>query len=175
MSATEPTRAESTPDTSPQPDFDAIGFRTALAQFATGITVITATGPDGRHVGVTANSFNSVSLNPPLVLWSLANKSGSLPAFLACSHFAVNVLSADQMALAQHFATHSADKFAGVQTQPGLGGALLLPGCTAQFECRSKSRYPEGDHTILIGEVLRFTHLDLPPLMYHNRQYHPGF
>lgn len=156
------------------PAFDAQDFRTALAQFATGITVITACGPDGRRVGVTANSFNSVSLNPPLVLWSLAHKSGSLATFLACTHFAVNVLATGQEALARHFAQHSADKFADIEAVEGLGGCLLLPGSLAQFECRNRSRYPEGDHTIFIGEVLRFSHGEGAPLLYHARQYWHG-
>jgi 3-hydroxy-9,10-secoandrosta-1,3,5(10)-triene-9,17-dione monooxygenase reductase component len=150
-------------------------FRSALAQFATGITVITTTASDGRKIGVTVNSFNSVSLHPPLVLWSLANKSSSLSAFLACTHFAVNILAADQQDLAQRFSMHSADKFSGLPTDTGLGGGLLLPGCVAQFQCRNKSQYPEGDHTILIGEVLQFACSDKSPLIYHNRQYHAGF
>lgn len=156
-------------------DFDANLFRTALSQFATGITIITATGPAGRRVGVTANSFNSVSLTPPLVLWSLAHKSGSFDAFAGCTHFAVNVLAASQEDLARHFAQHAADKFAGIDLITGLGGCLLLPGALAQFECRNRSRYPEGDHTIFVGEVERFACTGGSPLIYQGRHYHAGF
>lgn len=155
--------------------FDDQAFRTALSQFATGITVITATGPDGRRVGVTANSFNSVSLQPPLVLWSLAHKSGSLNTFVDCTHFAVNVLAADQEDLARHFAQHAADKFAGIQVSLGEGACLLLPGALAHFECRARSRYPEGDHSIFVGEVVRFdSNPDKAPLVYQARHYWHG-
>lgn len=155
----------------PVTGFDPQAFRTALSQFATGITIITATGADGRRVGVTANSFNSVSLSPPLVLWSLAHKSGSFSAFQTCTHFAVNVLAADQEHLSRHFAQHAADKFAGIETVAGAGGSLLLPGSLAQFECRTRSLYPEGDHTIFVGEVIQFAHTDKAPLVYQARHY----
>ncbi|MCE2679443.1 MAG: flavin reductase family protein [Burkholderiales bacterium] len=149
-------------------------FRLALAQFATGITVVTACGPEGRRVGVTANSFNSVSLHPPLVLWSLANKSSSLGTFQACTHYAVNILTADQQALATHFATHIGDKFEGLDFDTGLGGCVLLKDCLASFECINRSRYQEGDHTILVGEVVNFKYQSGDPLVYHARQYFNG-
>lgn len=174
---TQPSDAHpNTSDSNPTPaTLDAQAFRSALSLFATGITVITATGPDGRRVGVTANSFNSVSLSPPLVLWSLAHKSGSLQAFVDCSHFAVNVLSSEQEALARHFAQHSADKFAGIEVTQGLGGCLLLPGALAHFQCRSRSRYPEGDHSIFVGEVMQFDATPAAsPLVYQARQYWHG-
>ena len=150
---------------------DAQALRTALSQFATGITIITATGADGRRVGVTANSFNSVSLAPPLVLWSLAHKSGSFSGFQSCTHFAVNVLAADQEHLARHFAQHAADKFIGIETVPGMGNSLLLPGALAHFECRKRSVYPEGDHSIFVGEVERFAFEQKAPLVYQARHY----
>jgi flavin reductase (DIM6/NTAB) family NADH-FMN oxidoreductase RutF len=149
-------------------------FRLALAQFATGITVVTACGQDGRRVGVTANSFNSVSLHPPLVLWSLANKSSSLSTFQSCSHYAVNILTAEQQGLASHFATHARDKFADIPFDTGLGNSALLRNCLATFECINRSQYQEGDHTILVGEVANFKYQTGNPLIYHARQYFNG-
>ena len=119
-----PASPRATDNKQPTESVDIHEFRLALAQFATGITVVTACGPDGRRVGVTANSFNSVSLHPPLVLWSLANKSSSLSAFQGCTHYAVNILSAGQQALATHFATHTGDKFEGLEFDTGLGGCV---------------------------------------------------
>ena len=168
---TDPSRTPGATAAPGQAPFDSQDFRTALSQFATGITIITACSPDGRQVGVTANSFNSVSLSPPLVLWSLAHKSGSLTAFQTSTHFAVNVLAAGQEDLARHFAQHAADKFSGIPTREGLGGCLLLPGALAHFECRNRSQYPEGDHTIFVGEVERCAHEAKPGLVYHRSRF----
>src|SRR6516225_4848235 len=110
-------------DSSP---IDPRDFRNALGSYATGVTIITATGPDGKPYGLTCNSFASVSLNPPLVLWSLVLYSQSMSIFQNASHFAVNVLGASQQALANKFAKSSDDKFAGVQWTPGLGNSPLL-------------------------------------------------
>src|SRR3954452_18139012 len=115
-------------------------FRNALGSFATGVTVITAAAADGKPVGLTCNSFASVSLNPPLVLWSLVIYSPNLTVFQDASHFTVNVLGAAQRALSTQFATSSADKFAGVDWTPGLGGAPILAGCVANFQCRAAGR-----------------------------------
>jgi len=169
-----PASPRATDNNSPTDLVDIHEFRLALAQFATGITVVTACGPDGRRVGVTANSFNSVSLHPPLVLWSLANKSSSLSTFQTCSHYAVNILTAQQQALATHFATHTGDKFAGVEFDTGLGQCALLKDCLASFECINRSQYQEGDHTILVGEVVNFKHQTGDPLIYYGRQYFNG-
>ncbi len=146
-------------------------FKNALAQFATGVTVVTATALDGRRLGITANSFNSVSLNPPLILWSLANQSSSLAGFKACTHFAINVLAANQLELAQQFSKHGTDKFAGILAKPGTGGCWLLPNTIALFECRNYKQHPEGDHTIFIGEVIKVHHEIQAPLIYHNRTF----
>src|SRR5215470_8491364 len=110
-------------------------FRNALGTFATGVTIITAVAPDGRPYGLTCNSFASVSLNPPLVLWSLLLYSSSLKVFQNASHFAVNILGASQRDLAGNFARSSQDKFAGVDWTPGLGSAPLLADCVAHFQC----------------------------------------
>jgi 3-hydroxy-9,10-secoandrosta-1,3,5(10)-triene-9,17-dione monooxygenase reductase component len=150
--------------------FDVGGFRKALSGFATGVTVMTARGDDGRLVGVTCNSFNSVSLTPPLILWSLAKKSSSVPVFLNSRYFAVNILSHDQEHLSRQFATSSADKFAGVDFEAGHGGVPILQGATT-LECEMGSCYDEGDHYILVGKVVRYDRNGKPPLIFHDGQY----
>ena len=115
--------------------FDSRAFRRALGNFATGVTVVTAAAPGGRTVGVTANSFNSVSLEPPLILWSLDKRSSSLAVFEAASHFAVNILAADQIELSNNFAKPREDRFAGIEHRAGEGGAPLLADCAACFQC----------------------------------------
>lgn len=143
-------------------------LRAALGQFATGVTIVTTRDPLGQPVGLTVSSFNSVSLSPPLVLWSLAHTASTLDAFTHCGHYAIHVLSAAQSAWAQQFATRGVDRFANVPTHPGLGGVPLLPDCLATFECRNRSRHVEGDHIIFVGEVLRCSHSPRgEPLMYH--------
>lgn len=155
----------------PAHDVDPTQFRRALSQFATGVTVVTTRDADGHPVGLTANSFNSVSLEPPLVLWSLSARARSLTAFRAHSHFAVSVLAADQLELARRFAGPHADRFAGTAFRIGRGGVPVLDGCIAWFECRNRSRYEEGDHVIFVGEVEACaTHL-APPLLFHRGQF----
>src|SRR5437764_15025587 len=121
-------------DSSP---IDPRDFRSALGTYATGVTIITAAAPDGKPYGLTCNSFASVSLNPPLVLWSLVVYSSSLTIFQNASHFTVNVLDASQQALASKFAKSSDDKFTGVDWTPGLGNAPVLGERVANFQCRS--------------------------------------
>src|SRR5881275_3065294 len=116
-------------------------FRNALGTYATGVTIITAAASDGKPVGITCNSFASVSLNPPLVLWSLVVYSSSLTVFQNATHFAVNVLGVSQQALANKFAKSSDDKFTGVDWTPGLGNAPVLADSVADFQCRSVNRY----------------------------------
>ena len=152
-------------------EFDAKAFRNALGVFATGVTIITTRDPDGKDVGVTANSFNSVSLDPPLVLWSLAKNARSLPMFEASSHFIVNVLASDQMALSNHFAKQSDDKFAELDFERGVGGSPMFPGCAASFQCKKASRHEGGDHIIYVGEVIDFDSSDRPGLLYHQGGY----
>ena len=141
--------------------------------FATGVTIVTARTADGKLVGLTANSFNSVSLDPPLVLWSLARAAASMLAFSTGSHYAVNILSADQQALARRFAAKGVDRFANVAFADGAGGAPLLSGAAATFECFNRSRYEEGDHVIFVGEVERCTHqAGASPLLFHGGKFY---
>ncbi|MEO6032067.1 MAG: flavin reductase family protein [Burkholderiaceae bacterium] len=147
-------------------------FRTALGMFATGVTIVTARGSGGLPVGVTANSFNSVSLQPPLVLWSLARRAGSMAAFERGSHYAINILSAEQHALAERFAAKSGNRFADVAFRDGAGGAPILEGAAAVFECFNRSRYEEGDHVIFVGEVERCERrIGARPLIFHGGRY----
>lgn len=141
------------PARSSPPEFDAKQFRQALSQFATGVTVITARLPDGAFFGVTINSFSPVSLEPPLVLWSLAQAATSLPAFTAASGYVINVLAGDQIELAQRFARPGPDSFEALPFTLSAQGLPQLAGTVAWFECRHRSRYSEGDHVIFVGEV----------------------
>ncbi|MEM9058188.1 MAG: flavin reductase [Pseudomonadota bacterium] len=146
-------------------------LRRALGKFATGVTVITTRTAEGVRLGVTANSFNSVSLDPPLILWSLAKSAASLPAYQAAEHFAVNVLAENQVHLSDHFAGRHGDKFNTVAFTDGLGEAPLLDGSAARFECRTHALHDGGDHCIIVGEVERFEDSRLPALLYYEGGY----
>jgi flavin reductase (DIM6/NTAB) family NADH-FMN oxidoreductase RutF len=146
--------------------FDGRDFRNALGSFGTGVTIITAATADGRKAGLTCNSFASVSLNPPLVLWSLVVHSPSLGLFQEASHFAVNVLSASQADLALRFARPSNDKYSGLSWRPGLGLAPVLADTVASFECRNAYRYYGGDHVIFLGHVESYTYNQKEPLLF---------
>jgi 3-hydroxy-9,10-secoandrosta-1,3,5(10)-triene-9,17-dione monooxygenase reductase component len=146
-------------------------FRRALGRFATGVTIVTTRDAAGKDVGLTANSFSSVSLDPPMVLWSLSRRSLSLPAFMQAEHFAVHVLASDQDELASRFATRGADKFAGLILQRGQDDIALLADCAARFQCRSTIKHEGGDHVIFVGEVLHFDHTERPPLIFHGGRY----
>jgi flavin reductase (DIM6/NTAB) family NADH-FMN oxidoreductase RutF len=141
-------------------------FRTALGTYATGVTIITAVTADGKPYGLTCNSFASVSLNPPLVLWSLGMFSQGLSTFQNASHFTVNVLGASQQELANKFAKSSNDKFAGVEWTPGLGKAPVLANCVASFQCRAANRYYGGDHIIFLGAVEAYAYNRQEPLLF---------
>lgn len=155
------------------PSFSPSEFRSALGMFATGVTIVTARTGGGKLVGLTANSFNSVSMSPPLVLWSLARSAGSLAAFSAGSHYAINILSADQQDLARQFAAKELDRFAGVEFLAGAGGAPLIQGAAATFECFNRSRYEEGDHVIFVGEVERCSYQPgASPLLFHGGKFY---
>lgn len=147
-------------------ELDPRELRSALGAFATGVTIICARSADGSPVGVTANSFSSVSLDPPLVLWSLGRRSLSQPVFESADFFSVHVLAAEQSALADRFAQRGVDKFAGLDWRPGLGGAPLLSGAAARFECRRHAAYDGGDHRIYLGRVLRFESEPRPTLAF---------
>ena len=141
--------------------------------FATGVTIVTARTPSGELVGLTANSFNSVSLNPPLVLWSLAQAAGSMPALAQGSHYAINILAADQKDLAERFASKLQDRWADVAFSDGVSGAPLLHGTAASFECFNRSRYEEGDHVIFVGEVERCSNRPgASPLLFHGGRFY---
>jgi flavin reductase (DIM6/NTAB) family NADH-FMN oxidoreductase RutF len=164
------------PTTPPHSDapgeFDRRAFRRALGHFPTGVTIITARGPNGEAVGLTVTSFNSVSLRPPLILWSLGLHSPNLPVFRECRNFAVNVLAEDQSALAHRFGSSQPAKFDGVPWREGLGGAPLLEGCAAHFECRNEFRHPGGDHLIFVGQVERFESFNRASLLFARSAYH---
>jgi flavin reductase (DIM6/NTAB) family NADH-FMN oxidoreductase RutF len=130
-------------------------FRIALGCFATGITIVTAVTRSGELLGITANSFNSVSLDPPLVLFSLHRAAYSLGAFTDGGHFAVNILGEDQRDLSLRFAQALGDKWTGVEYELWETGAPILTGCLSSFECRTRALYDGGDHVIFLGEVLR--------------------
>src|ERR1700746_979862 len=155
-------------DSSP---IDPRDFRNALSTYATGVTIITAAGSDGKPYGLTCNSFASVSLNPPLVLWSLVRYSSSLNVFQNASHFAVNVLGVSQQALANKFAKSSDEKFVGVEWAPGLGNAPLLKESVANFQCRSVNRYYGGDHVIFLGAVEAYSYNHGEPLLFARGRY----
>jgi flavin reductase (DIM6/NTAB) family NADH-FMN oxidoreductase RutF len=155
------------------PGFSSAEFRASLAMFATGVTIVTARTPSGELIGLTANSFNSVSLTPPLVLWSLSQAASSMAAFSAGSHYAINILAADQKELAERFASKRVDRWDGVAFADGVAGAPLLAGAAASFECFNRSRYQEGDHVIFVGEVERCSHREgAVPLLYHGGRFY---
>jgi len=151
--------------------FDSAHFRQALSQFATGVTVITTRLADGSFRGLTASSFNSVSLDPPLVLWSLGERANSLPIFSGNSHYVINVLAAGQEELALRFSRRSEDPFAGVEYMLSRTGQPILKGAAAWFECHNRSRYPEGDHVIFVGEVEECAVDPQPGLLFHGGRF----
>ncbi len=151
-------------------NFQSGELRQAFGAFATGVTVVT-TAFEGKRYGVTANSFSSVSLEPPMVLWSLARTSASFAAFENASAFAVHILAADQQSISDRFASKGIDKFAGVEALEGLEGVPLLKGCAARFECRTEFRYEGGDHLIFVGEVAALDHAPSEPLLFHGGRY----
>lgn len=146
-------------------------LRNALGRFATGVTIITTRAPDGKLEGLTANSFAALSLDPPLVLWSLNRKSPSLASFEQSGFFAVNVLSASQIDQSHRFATPSQDKYEGVSFDVGLGGCPLLSDPLATFECETEAQLDGGDHFIFIGRVNRIAVRDGEPLIFSGGQY----
>ncbi|RXV65789.1 flavin reductase [Burkholderia stabilis] len=154
------------------PAIDPMQLRAAFGQFPTGVTVITTCAADGRKVGLTANSFSSLSLDPPLVLWSLRKIAPSRPDFIAASHFAINILAHDQIDLSRRFATPSADKFDGVcHVESDRGGVPCLDGASARFVCRNVGHYEGGDHLLFIGQIEQFDAFGKAPLVFHAGQY----
>ncbi len=153
------------------PDCNKAEFRKTLGQFATGVTVITTLGADARRVGVTVSSFNSLSMHPPMILWSLAKSAFSLPAFEQAKFFNVHVLGADQGALSRCFSSPGTDKFGGIETQKGLDDTPILPQHAALFECKTAHLYAGGDHMIIVGQVIKFSCNNTTPLVFHGGQY----
>jgi 4-hydroxyphenylacetate 3-hydroxylase, reductase component len=149
-----------------------LALRTALGRFATGVTIISCRAADGSAVGLTANSFNALSLQPPLVLWSLRQASPSLPDFRQARHFAVNVLAENQVELSRRFASKLDDKFAEGLWSDGVGGAPVLAGCAAVFECEQVSSQAAGDHVLFIGQVLGLSESAVAPLLFQAGHYH---
>ncbi len=138
----------------PRPTLDSIALRAAFGSFATGVTVVTAIDEHGNAVGMTANSFGSVSLDPPLVQWSLRINSGLHRAFVHASYFSVSVLAADQQAIALQFASRAPDRFDGITTHKKDAFPPFITGALAHFACKKINDYRVGDHELFIGEVL---------------------
>lgn len=147
-------------------------LRRALGRFATGVTIVTCRAADGHRVGLTANSFNSLSLSPPLVLWSLRQNSPSLDAFVHAPAFAINVLTAEQIELSRRFASKVDDRFALGDWREGLHGLPVLEGAAAVFECALHGYHLAGDHTLFIGRVLAAREQEAAPLLYQGSHYH---
>ena len=148
-----------------------LDLRKALGNFGTGVTIVTTLAQDGKPVGITANSFSSVSLAPPIILWSLLKTSPSLPAFIACGRFVINVLALDQVPLSKRFATPHPDKFDGVNHQAGLGGLPVINDCAAIFECHTTQHLEVGDHILFLGEIEAYHHHDRATLLFCRGQY----
>ena len=146
-------------------------LRNALGRFTTGVTVVSCCDAQGRFVGLTANSFNSLSLDPPLVLWSLRMGSPTMAAFEQAPRFAVNVLAEAQVDLSRRFAAREDDRFAEGAWALGEQGAPVLAGCAAVFECETVSHQAAGDHRLFIGRVLACAESALPPLVFQAGHY----
>ena len=146
-------------------------LRHALGEFATGVTVVTARAANGDPVGITINSFASVSLDPPLVLWSLGLQSSALAVFESCRRYAINVLAADQTEFSQRFSQSPGEDSSEIDWEVGAGGTPMLPGCCAWFECRNEMRYAGGDHLIFVGHVENFHRKEKLPLIFHRGRY----
>ncbi|TVS16589.1 MAG: flavin reductase [Gammaproteobacteria bacterium] len=146
-------------------------FRQAMGQFATGVAVITCLSAENNPVAMTVNSFTSVSVDPPLVLWCVNRAILPFPAFSNCSHFAIHILHAGQQDLSNHFAIDSEDKFANVPWQPGIGGIPLLEDYLALYECETQNRVDAGDHVVLVGRLLDYKLREREPLLFHAGRY----
>lgn len=146
-------------------------FRNALGGFPTGVTIITALGKNGQKIGMTVNSFNSVSLTPRLILWSIGKNTNCFDDFMAAKAFAVHILASDQKDLSERFATTGVDRFADIECTEGLSGTPILPHYSACFQCKTAQQYEGGDHIIITGEVLKFSDNKLDPLLFYRGSY----
>jgi flavin reductase (DIM6/NTAB) family NADH-FMN oxidoreductase RutF len=151
--------------------FDSRELRNVLGCFGTGVTVVTTLDENGRKVGLTANSFSSVSLDPPIVLWSLSKQSKSLQAFMGCARFVINVLSMEQLPLSNQFSKVAEDRFSGVATSSGLGGLPVISDCAANIECKAISSQEVGDHILFLGQIERYSYLKKDTLLFCNGSY----
>jgi flavin reductase (DIM6/NTAB) family NADH-FMN oxidoreductase RutF len=148
-----------------------LDLRRSLGRFATGVTVVTCCAADGRACGITANSFSSVSLDPPLVLWNIARVSNSLQAFLDAEYFAIHVLSAGQQPIAEHFARTDHTRYNGIEHSISERRVPILPDVLARFDCRTREIHEGGDHYIIVGEVEAHTATDGAPLLFFAGEY----
>ena len=146
-------------------------IRRAFGCYPTGVAVVTTVTPDGKRVGMTISSFNAVSLDPPLILWNLANESFNHEAFCNAEHFAVHVLADHQGELSARFAARTGDKFNGLECTDGVAGDPILPEYSACFQCRTEHLYEGGDHMIIVGRILDFEDRMLEPLIFHRSSY----
>ena len=153
------------------PEDEQLSLRACLGQFATGVSVITCSGDDGHPCGITANSFSSVSLEPPLVLWNIAKSSNSLEAYLQASDFAIHVLRAEQLPLSIQFARSDHTMFDGVDFSRSETNVPILPDCLAVFECSTQAIHESGDHYIIIGHIDRFRWDKSEPLLFFRGRY----
>jgi flavin reductase (DIM6/NTAB) family NADH-FMN oxidoreductase RutF len=151
--------------------FDKKALRSAMGTFGTGVTIVSCTAPIKGHTGLTANSFNTVSLEPAIVLWSLQKTSPSLSAFDECGRFVINVLALDQIELSRRFSSAIPDKFNGVEYRFGLADLPVLEGCAANFECKTIQRMEVGDHVLFLGQVEAYAHCDRATLLYVQGHY----
>ena len=158
-------------NTKSSPSFDKRDLRNALGSFGTGVTVVTSGTKQSRLVGVTANSFSSVSLEPPIVLWSLVSTSPSLEVFDQSGRFVINVLALHQIDLSKQFSKTLADKFAGVEFKEGLDGLPVIQNCVATFECKTIQRTVVGDHVLFLGQVENYVYEGKTPLLFCQGQY----
>lgn len=170
MTAANP-RAQTAGPAAAMTDFSSVDFRRCLGEFVTGVTVITTLGPDDTPYGLTANSFSSVSLDPPLILWSLRLNATNFPIYSTAETFAVNILAEDQVDISNRFAKSGPDRFQGVATTPGTHGVPLIDGAVAQLECRREASYPGGDHVVFIGRVMRVRNTGRKPLALRSGKY----
>lgn len=146
---------------------DGKALREALGHFATGITIVTTNNSSGAPTGMTVNSFNSLSLDPPLILWSVGRKSGMYDVFSKAGHFAVHILNENQGDLCYLFASKENDRFSQVKTESGIEDLPLLTEYTARFQCKVVNRHDGGDHMLLIGEVLDIETCEGEPLLFY--------
>ncbi len=149
---------------------DLRGYRSSLGAFATGVAVVTAE-VDGELLGMTVNSFASVSLDPPLVLWSIGDRASNFETFCRAERYAIHILASHQRTVSDRFAQSSGDKYAGQDWASDDQGVPRLPGCLARFQCRLFDVYPGGDHRIIVGEVTAFEAAEGEPLMFVQGQY----